>query len=305
MIGCATASGGNLVGELGSCAGQGTTDRMRVSGVTNTLVDRADELRRLHELTHRAAAGQGGAVLIEGEPGIGKTSLLDVVADDGTRLGMRVLRGAGAELERRLPFAAVMSCLGLPEADGNADLVRLSKLLRGEGTVLAGAADQEYVVAEAILDLMDQWCAAGPVALLMDDLQWADPSSRLVLSRLGSALGQLPLLVAVAYQPVQGDAEMDSLLRRLRARGAVSLPIGPLDEASVTRLVGELSGGVPDAGLLERAAGAAGNPLYVTELVRAGGPGTPVPHSLAGVVARRLAGRMSPWSPPRRRSCLD
>ena len=282
------SAGGNLDGVLGGSAGLGTTERMRVSGVANTLVDRADELHRLRELTTRAAAGQGGSMLLEGEPGIGKTSLLDVVAREAARLGMRVLRGAGAELERRLPFAAIMSALGLPAANGNAQLVRLAGLLRGEGTVLAGAADQQYVVAEAILDLMDQWCTAGPVALIVDDLHWADPSSRLVLSRLGTALRQLPLLLVVAYQPAPGDGELDSLLRRLRSRGAVSLPIGPLDGTAVRQLVGELVGGVPDPGLLQRAAGAAGNPLYVTELVRAADPDTPVPRSLAGVVARRL-----------------
>src|SRR5436305_5345124 len=220
---------------------------------------------------------------MEGERGIGKTSLLDVVAREAARLGMRVLRGAGAELERRLPFAAIMSALGLPAANGNAQLVRLSGLLRGEGTVLAGAADQEYVVAEAILDLMDQWCAAGPVGLIVDDLQWADSSSRLVLSRLGSALGQLPLLLVAAYQPGPVDRELDGLLPRLRARCATSLPPGPLDDASVARLVGQLVDAVPETGLLERAAGAAGNPLYVTELVRAGDGGT-----LAAAVSRRL-----------------
>jgi DNA-binding CsgD family transcriptional regulator len=261
---------------------------MRVSFVAYTLVDRTDELKRLREVTRRAASGRGAAVLVEGEPGIGKTSLLDAVADDAARLGVRVLRGAGTELEQRLPFAAIMSCLGLPGSGTDSRLARLAGLLHGEGTVLSGAADQEYVVAEAILDLIDQWCAAGPVALLVDDLHFADPASLLVLSRLGTALEQLPLLLVLTYQPVSGNGELASLLRRLHSRGATTVTLGPLDEASVARLVRRLAGVAPDDELLHRTAGAAGNPLYVTELVHADGD-DPVPGSLAGLVAGRLA----------------
>jgi DNA-binding CsgD family transcriptional regulator len=261
---------------------------MRVSSMAYGLVNRVEELKRLRELTRRAAAGQGATVLIEGEPGIGKTSLLDVVVAEATGLGLRVLRGSGAELERKLPFAAIMSALALPDADADAQLARLSGLLRGEGTALAGTADQEYMVAEAVLDLLDHWCATGPVALLVDDLQWSDPSSLLVLSRLGGAVRQLPLLLVLAYQPVPRPGELDSLLRRLHDRGAVAVPLGPLDEPAVARLVGQLTGAVPDDGLLARAAGAAGNPLYVTELIRAADQTDPVPRSLAAVVARRL-----------------
>lgn len=253
---------------------------MRVSGMAYTLVDRVDEQRRLRQATRRVAAGQGGAVLLEGEPGIGKTALLDVVAADAAALGIRVLRGAGTQLERRLPFAAIMSALPSEGPE-----IRHA----GESPALAGAADQEYVVAEAVLDRLDQWCARGPVALVLDDLQWADPSSRLVLGRLGGALGQLPLLLVLAYQPAPGDTALDGLLRRLRARGAVPLPVGPLDDDSVARLVGQLTGAVPGPGLLDRAAGAAGNPLYVTELVRAG-DGT----SLSAAVARRLSTLAAP-----------
>jgi DNA-binding CsgD family transcriptional regulator len=253
---------------------------MRVIRVSYLLVDRAQEQRQLRQATRRVAAGLGGAVLLEGEPGIGKTALLDVVAADAAGLGVRVLRGAGTQLERRLAFAAVMSAF-----PSESPAIRRA----GESTVLAGAADQEYVVAEAVLDRLDQWCARGPVALVLDDVQWADPSSRLVLGRLGSALGQLPLLLVLAYQPTPGDTELDGLLRRLRARGAVPLPLGPLDEDSVGRLVRQLVGEVPEPGLLDRAAGAAGNPLYVTELVRTG-DGT----SLSAAVTRRLEALPAP-----------
>src|SRR5262249_45152678 len=146
---------------------------------------------------------------------------------------------------------------------------------------------------------LEKWCADGPVALLLDDLHWADPASLLVLSRLVVAVGQLPLLLVLAHQPVPEDVALASLLRRLDARGATTLRVGPLDEGSVARLVRRLAGPIPDAELLERAADAAGNPRYVTELVQtAQGPdtGAPIPPSLAGLVT----GRLAPLSEPAR-----
>src|SRR6266516_2656881 len=59
-------------------------------------------------------------------------------------------------------------------------------------------ASREFAVTEAIQDLIEQWCSTGPVALLLDDLQWADPASFLVLHRLGRTIGQVPLLMVVA-----------------------------------------------------------------------------------------------------------
>src|SRR6266508_1077424 len=276
------------------------------SGSSAAVVGRGDEVGRLLELVGGAVAGRGAAVLIQGEPGIGKTTLLDVVTAEARRLGVRVLRGAGEERARRLPFAAIGSGLGLhswPDAEG---LGQVAALLRGErGAVTsAGAADQEFIVTEAILDLVDRWCTAGSVVLIMDDLQWADPSSLVVLSRLGRAIDQLPLLVVAAYRPIPRGEEFDTLIRGLDARGAVPLTLGPLDPPAVAALVEQLAGAPPGPGLLDLVAGAGGNPLYITELVDAltregrlrivAGTATlvegrNVPESLVEAILRRLA----------------
>src|SRR6266540_2924286 len=250
------------------------------SGSSAAVVGRGDEVGRLLELVGGAVAGRGAAVLIQGEPGIGKTTLLDVVTAEARRLGVRVLRGAGEERARRLPFAAIGSGLGLhswPDAEG---LGQVAALLRGErGAVTsAGAADQEFIVTEAILDLVDRWCTAGSVVLIMDDLQWADPSSLVVLSRLGRAIDQLPLLVVAAYRPIPRGEEFDTLIRGLDARGAVPLTLGPLDPPAVAALVEQLAGAPPGPGLLDLVAGAA-------TLVE----GRNVPESLVEAILRRLA----------------
>src|SRR6266542_4309296 len=108
---------------------------------------------------------------------------------------------------------------------------RAGRLTSGSSAAVAGAADQEFIVTEAILDLVDRWCTAGSVVLIMDDLQWADPSSLVVLSRLGRAIDQLPLLVVAAYRPIPRGEEFDTLIRGLDARGAVPLYITELVDA--------------------------------------------------------------------------
>jgi DNA-binding CsgD family transcriptional regulator/tetratricopeptide (TPR) repeat protein len=228
------------------------------------VVGRDDEVERLLDLVRGAMAGRGAAVLVGGEPGIGKTALLDLVAAEARRLGIRVLRGAGEEWAQRLPFAAIGSCLGFQASDGDR-LGRIAALPHGG----RDGADQEFIVTEAILDLVRRWCGAGPTALIMDDAQWADGSSQVVLSRLERAIEELPLLVVVARRPMPRGEVADPLLPALDADGAVSLTLGPLPAPGVAALVAHLVGAPPDAGLTDLVAGAGGNPRYVSKLLDA------------------------------------
>jgi DNA-binding NarL/FixJ family response regulator/CRP-like cAMP-binding protein len=228
-------------------------------------------LTRLLPLAESAAGGRGVAALVGGEPGIGKTSLLDVVAAECRRLGMRVLRGSAEELEERLPFAAIGSCLGIGGTSTDEGIRRITGLMRGDDalgvTARSDATSREYVIIEAILGLMDDWCADGAVALFLDDLQWADAASLRVLNRLGRVISELPLFVGASCLPMPRRGELAGLQRSLDARGAVSVSVGPLADAAVAELVGRLVGAPPGPGLLAVVGDAAGNPLYITELV--------------------------------------
>ena len=262
-----------------------------------SLVGREPEQDRLAAAVQAARAGRGRIVLISGEPGIGKTALLaSLVARSA---GARVASGAAEELERRIPFAAITDCLGAGAGAAGRDTAEITALLRGSHRPPGGTlarVDTEFLITEAILGLVDGWCAAGPVVLAMDDLQWADPASLLVLHRLGRVAGQLPLLIAAACRSGATGPDLDRLLRSWEARDADHISLGPLDERSVAVLTGQAIGARPAPGLLGMITAAAGNPLYVIELARALASGAAVagaaavPESLITVVTRRLAG---------------
>jgi predicted ATPase len=112
--------------------------------------------------------------------------------DRAAAIGARIASGAAEELEMRVPFAAISDCLELTTTSADPKAAEVAAMLHGvhrpAGSAFS-AADAEFVGTEAILGLVDGWCAAGPVVLAVDDLQWADPASLLALHRLGRVAG--------------------------------------------------------------------------------------------------------------------
>ena len=140
------------------------------------------------------------------------------------------------------------------------------RLLRGEVAADRGT-DVSAALAEQLLALVTEQCAAQPTVLVVDDLQWADQASVTLWGRLARSVRQVPLLLVGMMRPVP---QRDDLLALRRAVGdAARLQLTGLTEAAVAELVAALAGGKPDDNLLRLADGAAGNPLYLTELVAA------------------------------------
>ena len=123
------------------------------------------------------------------------------------------------------------------------------------------------MLAEQLLALVAEQCAVRPTILVIDDLQWADQASVALWARLARSARQMPLLLVGMMRPVP---QRDDVLALRRVVGdAARLQLTGLTEAAVAELVAALAGGRPDGNLLRLADGAAGNPLYVTELVAA------------------------------------
>ena len=243
---------------------------------TLPLVGRTTELDSLVGLLRRAREGPCQVALIEGEAGIGKTRLLAEALDRAGRLGFQPFIGAAAELERERPFGALVEAFDLHPTASDPERAEIGHLLVGdrdpvEGSrlSLAEAPALRFRVLEAVLTLVERLCLSAPTVIAVEDLHWADPSTLLVLRQLCRRLAHVPLALIGTLRPSPWSPELDRLLGEFDAHGGRHLLLGSMDPAAVVALVTEVVGTPPGPTLLQAVEGAAGNPLYVTELLHA------------------------------------
>jgi DNA-binding CsgD family transcriptional regulator/tetratricopeptide (TPR) repeat protein len=230
------------------------------------LIGRDNEMALLTGLLREAARGRGSSVLIEGEPGIGKSALVQAVAAEALEAGCQVFRGVGDELGEALPLLPFLDGLRVREPSTNPRRNAIVRLLRGEVAADRGT-DVPAALAEQLLALVAEQCATQPTILVVDDLQWADRASVALWGRLARLAPQMPLLLVGMTRPAPHREDLVALRRAVD--DTARLQLTALGKAAVADLVAALAGGKPDADLLGLAEGAAGNPLYVTELIAA------------------------------------
>ena len=236
------------------------------------IVGRDAELGRLDELLAGLREGAGLAVVVHGEPGIGKTTLLDAVLERA-RDTVTTLRARGAESEGELAFSALVDLLEPVLRDLQTLPAAQEAALAGALALAPPAPGDRLAVCVATLGLLRAATERGPVLVVVDDLQWVDASSRECIEYVARrASGSLAVVMAARdpWQPPQGTRLEEIALHPLDADGAASL------------LRHRAHGLTPQVAAAVVAA-AAGNPLALVEL-----PGTLTPRQRAGIDALEL-----------------
>jgi DNA-binding CsgD family transcriptional regulator len=229
---------------------------------------------RRHELaTLRAGAealrqGEGAVIWVEGEPGIGKSSLVAETLAEAGEPGWDVGWGIADQLSEQLPLRPMLDCLGVRPGSPDPRRARAAGLLRSQrpGLFASGGA---AAGVEVLVALADELCAAAPVVMVVDDLQWADDASLMVWYQLAASIDQLRLLLIGTCRPAPRRAAVRQLRAAVARRGGSVVMLGPLPEPDVAALVTAMLGAPPGDGLRKLTAQADGNPLYLRELVDA------------------------------------
>jgi predicted ATPase len=224
-----------------------------------TLRGRRDELAVIADAVKSTATGAGNVVTIEGPAGIGKSSLLDEAHRVAALAGFVIAAARSDELDQVTPVGALLAALGQsdPPVLLYPDLARLR------------AAGHPREIEEFLRATLEAQAARHPLAISIDDLQWADRTTLFLLARLPPALFSVPILWLLACRSGAAGPPLQSTLSRLADAGAVRVTLGPLDADSAVAVAADLLGGHPDrvvAGLLEQAGG---NPFYLVEFVHA------------------------------------
>ena len=241
---------------------------------------REAEQKIVRDLLRSAQHGRGGVVLVEGEPGLGKSRLLREATDEAAEYGFSLAAGAADQLSQVIPFFALRAALPEPFAALAPD----SPHHRPDATACWIGQLRVH---------LEQRAAANPVLMCLDDLQWASAATLAVLRTLPRELKWHPVAWILARcSTAQHDTE--NLFSLLEQDGATRISLGPLDDDAVAGLLADAFGAPPDQSLLALASGAAGNPSLLAELVRglADDDSVEVTGGRAVLVSPRLPERM-------------
>ena len=213
--------------------------------------------------------GEGAVVWVEGEPGIGKSSLVAEALAAASEPGWDIGWGMADQLTERLPLRVMLDCLQVRPGSPDPRRAQAADLLRGRRLGLFADGDASVIGVEVLITLVDELCAAAPAVIVVDDLQWADEASLVVWHQLAASIGQLRLLLIGTCRPTPLRPEVQQVRAAVVRRGGAVVTLGPLPETDVAALVTAMVGAPPGDALRRLTAQAVGNPLYVRELVDA------------------------------------
>ena len=249
---------------------------MAVRGLATTILERSAELGEIDRVLDAATAGEGRALILRGDAGIGKTTLLAAAAESAGSRGFRVLEARADALESELSFGVCLQLFQSVELDADGrdgDLftgaAALARPALGEGMVLGSPGeDRTLPLINGLYWLSANIAERGPTLLSVDDAHWSDVPSLQFLRFLTRRLEGLGVVLLVAARPTGAGTIAAEHIGGLAEQAGVSVasPATLTEEAVAEMVRGALGGSDPRfASVCTRLTG--GNPLYVRELL--------------------------------------
>jgi hypothetical protein len=262
------------------------------------MIGRTKELERARGLL-LSERSEPSALLIDGEPGIGKTSLVEAAVGIAQQAGMQVWTSRPVEAEERLSYSGLTDLLAaVPSEDFDAlpDPQRRALLIALRRRDPEQTAPDPLTVSLAILSLVRRMASRGPLVVVVDDVQWLDPATERALS-YAARRAEGPLKLVFSARSERIPELFDEIKGSLK--GVVSLTVAPLSSAALHHIFkAHLGESFPRPLLVRIEQACAGNPFYALEIGRAIAsgriqpmPGAPlvVPDELASLITERLA----------------
>jgi DNA-binding NarL/FixJ family response regulator len=239
---------------VGSSTGLSDADGQRL---VTPIRGRANELKVIGALVAAVAKGRGGVLVIEGPPGIGKSRLLTEMLALADKSGVRTLFGEAFEYQQTVPFFSLfMATLRADPPVGDVEALRR----------LGGSADLRYWAVHDLADAIHAAAAQTPLAILLEDIHWADNGTLLALRSLATAPGA-PVMWALTARTGAGGPAVQETLTVLERANATMVRVGAMSADAVADMVCDVVRANADESLLTLAAKAHGNPFLVSELV--------------------------------------
>lgn len=233
-----------------------------MSGVP--LIGRQPDQLVISRLLDRVPAA-GGTLVVRGDPGIGKSTLLGRAQALAEDRGMRVVAVAGVQSEANLPFAGLHRLL-LPMLAGVDRLPQgQAEAVRAALGLAQGSGAEPFLIAMGVLGLCTDEAAGRPLALLVDDAHWLDRASADAMAFVGRRIDSDPIILLAALREGYDSPLIDARLPEL--------PVGPLSAAAAAQLLDTGFQSLSPEARARVLRLAEGNPLALLELPKTLGPG--------------------------------